>query len=192
MPDAPEAIKKDKKLQKQLGCYWYSDKAIMDFIEAMKRRYPDALFIVTGDHATLNIPFGAGIVPRKGPTLREAHSTCLAIQHRDLQQGWFAGNTIGGHMNIFPTIMELLAPEGHPYITLAKPLTEPVDHVVTPQHWLTREQFGDYKDRIAQANRVTWKELPIQHDCVRFADERQGWLELSGWLARHPELVLKA
>ncbi len=189
MPDAPASVKRDHKLQKQLGCYWYSDKAIMDFIEAMKQRYPDALFIVTGDHATLNIPYASGIVPRREPTLRELHSTCLAIQHRDLQRAWFAGNTIGEHMNIFPTIMELIAPAGHTYLSLAQPLTEPIDHVVTPQHWLTREQIGVYKDRIAQANCVSYEALPLQQDCVRFAAERQGWLELSGWLARHPELL---
>lgn len=191
MPAVPEQARRDKKLQRQLGCYWYSDQAIMDFIAAMQARYPDALFIVTGDHATLNIPYKLGLVPRQAPTLRELHSTCLAIHHRDLQREWFAGNTIGGHMNIFPTLMELIAPTGHEYISLAQPFTENIDHVVTPQHWLTREEIGVYKDRVAQANQVTYEALPLRQDYVRFVDERQGWLEVSGYLARHPELLLQ-
>lgn len=192
MPEAPESLRRDYKWQKKLGCYWYSDKAIMDFIHAMEERYPDALFVVTGDHATLNIPFASGIVPRNEPTLREQHSTCFAIHHRDLSSDWFAGNTIGGHMNIFPTIMELIAPEGHPYLSLAKPLTESIDHVVTPQHWLTRELIGRYEDRVAQANRVSVEALPMLQETVHYEEERAAWAELSGWIGRHPECVCKA
>ena len=191
MPETLESLRGDRKRQRELGCYWYSDKAIMEFVHAMQEKYPDALFIVTGDHATLNIPYEAGIVPRKVPTLREQHSTCFGIYHKNLSREWFAGNTIGGHMNIFPTLMELIAPAGHRYISLAKPLTEPIDHVVTPQHWLTRDEIGRYEDRIAQANRVSAEALPVLHDVVRFESERDGWRELSGWIARHPETCLQ-
>lgn len=191
MPEAPESLRRDHKWQKRLGSYWYSDKAIMDFVHAMQERYPDALFIITGDHATMNVPYDAGLVPRQGPTLREKHSTCFAIHHRDLSREWFAGNVIGSHMNIFPTLMELIAPKGHRYLSIAKPLTEPIDHVVTPQHWLTRGEIGRYEDCIAQANRVSVEELPVLHDVVRFDDERKGWMELSGWIARHPEICLR-
>lgn len=191
MPEVPTHLQRNRKQQKAFGCYWYSDRAIMDFVQRMQEQYPDALFIITGDHASLNIPYDVGLVPRKEPTLREMHSTCFGIHHRDLSQAWFAGNTIGGHMNIFPTLMELLAPAGHRYLSIAKPLTEPVDHVVTPQHWLTREEIGRYEDRIAQANCVTAEALPMKQETVRFEEERNGWLELSGWLARHPACLLK-
>ena len=189
MPEIPAHLRHNKKFVRKMGCYWYSDRAIHAFIRAMQQRYPDALFIVTGDQATRNIPYEAGLVPRQEPTLRELASTCLALHHRDLQRDWFAGNTIGGHMNIFPTLMELIAPAGHEYLSLAKPLTEPIDHVVTPQHWLTRDQIGVYKDRVTQANQVSREAMPMQQDVVQFAEERQAWLELSGWLARHPECL---
>ncbi len=191
MPEAPEALRRDRKWQKQLGCYWYADKALMDFVHAAQEAYPDALFIVTGDHATMNLPYEKGILERREPTLREQHSTSFGIYHRELSRDWFAGNTIGGHMNIFPTIMELIAPAGHRYISLAKPLTEPINHVVTPQHWLTREEIGRYEDRIAQANRVSADALSVLQDVVRFEKERDGWCELSGWIARHPEVCLQ-
>ena len=191
MPDVPEAFRHDRMWQRKLGCYWYADQALMDFVQAMQERYPDALFIVTGDHAMLNLPYDIGLMPRKEATLRECHSTTLGIHHRDLSQTWFAGNTIGGHMNILPTLMELIAPAGHRYVSLAKPLTEPIDHVVTPQHWLTQEAIGRYDDRIAQANCVTEEALPVMQDIVRFADERAAWMELSGWIGRHPETCLQ-
>ena len=192
MPDVPEAFRRDHAWQQKLGCYWYADKAIMDFVAAMQAQYPDALFIVTGDHAMLNLPYHIGLVPRKEATLRECHSTSFGIHHKDLSRDWFAGNTIGGHMNILPTLMELIAPAGHKYVSLAKPLTEPIDHVVTPQHWLTRTEFGRYSDRIAQANIVAESLPPMLQDTVRFADERDGWAELSGWIGRHPEVVLQS
>ena len=51
MPNAPEDIKQSKELQKNLGTFWLSDQAIGNFIDTMRKVYPDSLFIVTADHA---------------------------------------------------------------------------------------------------------------------------------------------
>ena len=189
MPDAPENVKRDKALQRKLGCIWYSDKAIMDFVHRMKELYPDSLFVLTGDHATALIPFDYDVIPRREPTVRERICTSFSIHHRDLTPELFAGNTIGGHMNILPTLMELIAPAGHEYLSLFPSLLEPLDHIVTPYHWLTRDAIGIYRDEIEQELVITPKELPVHTGRKRFQDEQQAWMELSGWIARHPELL---
>ena len=37
------------------------------------------------------------------------------MHHPELTQDILAGNMIGGHMNIMPTIFELIAPKGFSY-----------------------------------------------------------------------------
>ena len=189
MPEAPEKVRTDAMTQRRLSGYWYTDWALFRFVEQMKALYPDSLFIVTGDHSMGVIPFDCDVVERSGPSIREQVGTAFMLQHPDIDAGMFAGNTIGGHMNILPTIMELLAPAGQPYLSLFQPLTERIDHVVTPHHWLTEKRIGLFADAVCQSLAVSPSELPLVPDDGRFRAERDGWCELSGWMARHTELL---
>ena len=190
MPEAPDRVKADAMAQRRLGCYWYADWALFRFVSQMKALYPDSLFLVTGDHTMRLIPFEDGIVNRPGPTVREQAATYFAIHHPELAPDQFAGNTIGSHMNILPTLMELLAPAGHEYLSLFPPLTEPIDHIVTPYHWLTPRRVGNFGDACHQPLWPADGEPPRPDD-GRWQAERDGWRELSGWLARHPELLTR-
>jgi len=192
MPEAPEKLKKDHKLRRQMGGIWYADQALIHFAEDMMKTYPDSLIIVTGDHATGLIPFQCGVVKRREPSLRDCVLTSFAISHPELDSTMFAGNTIGGHMNILPTLIELIAPEGFPYYSLVPSLLEPIDHVVTPYCWETRDTLGDYRDGISQSLAVSEDMLPVAHDSARFEQERAALCELTGWIVRHPELLIQA
>ena len=155
----------------------------------MKRVYPDALFIVTGDHASIPIHPGDTLT-RQDVTLREQFCTSFAMHHPELTQDILAGNTIGGHMNIMPTIFELIAPKGFPYYSLVPSLTEPLDHVVTPYHWLTKENVGSAQTPVYQSTIVTDQELPTKESTgVRYADEIAGVDALTAWICRHPEIL---
>ena len=156
----------------------------------MKKAFPDSLFVVTGDHTGGLIPYQYDLIERREPSLREQLLTTFAIHHPELSAGSLAGNVIGGHMNILPTIIELIAPEGHEYCTLFPSLTEKIDHVVTPTCWMTQETLGDYRNGLSQSLAVSGKMLPIKHDETKFADERDAYCEITGWLVRHPELLL--
>lgn len=189
LKDLPEAVRHNHKKQKVLGTYWYSDKAISNFVKSMQETYPDALFIVTGDHASLPI-HPADTLERQDVTLREQFCTSFAMHHPEITQDILAGNIIGGHMNIMPTIFELIAPKGFQYYSLAKPLTENIDHVVTPYHWLTQTDIGPAQKTIYQSIMSVDKDLTIHEEKsgqIRYAGEIAGYDAITAWIVRHPE-----
>lgn len=189
IPEASAALKKDKKMRRNMQGVWYADQALCKFIERMRTKYPDALFIVTGDHTAGLIPYQYGVIERSEPTLREQVLTSFAMYHRELAPDMLAGNTIGGHLNILPTLIELLAPAGHEYYSLFPSLTEHIDHVVTPYCWLTGDTIGDYRSGRRQQLAVSPQMLPVEYE-ISFAEERAAYNELSGYLVKHPELLI--
>ncbi len=192
MPDLPKSLVHDKAEMRRLSCWWYADKALNSFAEAMRSLDPDSLIIMTGDHSTGVIPMNHGLVQRSDLTLRERFLTSFAISHPELRAEMFAGNRIGTHMNILATLMELAAPKGFSYYSLFPSLTDPIEHVVTPHCWLDREKIGSYGDRTAQSLDISPKEIPMETDTTRYNEEMLGWCELTGWMARHPELLKPA
>ena len=195
MPEVPERLRRDRAAQKVLGTYWYSDRAIERFVLAVRETYPDSLVIVTGDHAALPIPMDMGLVPRRDVTLREEFCTSFVMLHPGIDQSLFAGNTIGGHMNIAPTIFEMIAPEGFVYYSLFPSLTEPVSYAVSPYHWLTRDAVGPADDGQWQGLEVTGE--PVETYRTRdgkplLQKEIEGFNAITGWMVRHPELLRPA
>ena len=171
----------------------YTDKALMDFAERMRENYPDSLFVVTGDHAggLASVEHGekSGLLTRNSLLLRENIMPSFSLHHPDLKPEMLAGNTLGGHMHILPTLMELIAPAGFEYLSMMPPLTEKIDHVVTPYAWLTEDRIGDYDQKTSQQSAPSAQPVPLKQDDVRFAEERAALMEVTGWLVRHPELL---
>ena len=192
MPDIPEAVKRSKKKQDMLGTFWYSDQAITNFIRRMRAAYPDSLFLVTGDHSHIAIRPGDTLA-RQDITLREQFCTSFMMLHPEIDQSILAGNTIGSHMNLAPTIYELLAPAGFEYYSYFQPLTEHVDHVVTPYHWLDETAVGPSGDRRYQPLVASPEPIETHEDAdgVRYASEREALEAVTGWIARHPETCLR-
>ena len=192
MPEAPEGLKRDHQHQQVLGTYWYSDRAVANFVDEIREAYPDSLIFVTGDHSAGPIPMEQGVIPRTEVTLREHFCTSFAMYHRELDQRILAGNTIGGHMNILPTIFELIAPQGFAYYSLFPSLTEPIDHVVTPYHWLTQDAVGSAENGLYQGLAASAEPVESFEDSSgqpRFKAELDGYTAITGWIARHPELL---
>ena len=143
---------------------------------------------MTGDHMGGVLPV-AEVLERKEIALRERVLTSFAMYHPQLMPAHFAGNTIGGHMNILPTLFELIAPQGFEYYAIERPLTEPIDRVVTPYAWVTRAEIGFYAERAEQTLAVSAGEIPRRNDAERFAEERDGWSEMAAYYVRHPALL---
>ena len=126
--------------------------------------------------------------------MRELYCTSFAMYHRDIDQRLLAGNTIGGHMNILPTIFELIAPAGFPYYALFPSLMEPIPYAVSPYHWLTRDAVGSADDDRYQGLAASAALTPTYTDPQgnRMRREIDGYAAVTGWLARHPELLQPA
>ena len=54
---------------------------------------------------------------------------------------------------------------------------------------MTQEQIGVFADEVCQSLQLSRTEVPMQAAAGRFQAERDGWCELSGWMARHPEFL---
>lgn len=192
MPNMPESLRKDKAKLADLGTYWYCDQALFDFVDWIKQYDPESLIVVTGDHSRALLPLNHNIIERKAETLREQFCTSFSIYHKEFSQEIFAGNQIGGHMNILPTLIESIAPKGFEYYSLTSSLFEPVDKVITPYHWLTKEKIGYYQDQIAQPLIVSAQEVPLEQNIRLFEHEQKALMEFTAVIARHPELLVKA
>lgn len=190
MKDAPEVaarIARDKKVSRRMASIWYADQALIRFAERMKKDFPDSLIIITGDHSFGALPYEYDVAKRRDPTIREAVLTSFAMYHRELTPDMLPSR-IGGHMNILPTLLELIAPQGFSYLSPFAPLTQPLSHVVTPYCWETEDTIGDFRSGEAQPLKITDGPLPTEH-LVRFQEERDALCELTGWYVRHPELL---
>lgn len=186
-PEMALALQRDSNARHCMESCRYADDALIHFLREMREVYPDSLFIVTGDHAAGVLPYGKGPVGEE-PAIREQVLTTFAMSHPELTQDMLAGNTIGSHMNILPTIFELIAPKGWTYYSVVPSLMEPIDHVVTPYCWMTSDRIGDYRSGLSQQLAPSDKNLPVERK-QRFQSERDAWCELTGWIVRHPELL---
>ncbi|MCR5176921.1 MAG: LTA synthase family protein, partial [Anaerovibrio sp.] len=88
-----------------------------------------------------------------------------------------------------PTIMELIAPKGFEYYSIKPSLLEPIDHIVTPYSWMTREIIGDYKDRLREQLAESAEPVRTETGVEEYAEERSALQDITGWLFRHPELI---
>ena len=167
----------------------YADKAVGDFVCQMRQKYPDSLFVLTGDHASAVVPFDKGILPRTDMQLREKILTSFSMHHAQLKQEFFANNVLGEHQNILPTIIELIAPKGFAYYSLKPSLMERIDHVVTPYSWMTEESIGFYKDNVWQQLSASLENVPTKNGDMQYREEWMGWQSITGWLLKHPENI---
>ena len=107
-------LKKDKERNKELATYRYSDKAIFNFVDEMKKRYPQSLFIITGDHSNLFGNLRNTSLIHRDYTLRDTYQTVCLFQHPQIHKDFFTA-VRGSHMSIMPTIIEAIAPKGFTY-----------------------------------------------------------------------------
>jgi len=98
-----------------LGHLWYSDKVLGKFVQSFKKSNPNTLFAFTGDH------FGRRYFNSK-PNLYESSSVPFILQSDNLQD--IDKNAIGSHIDILPTLFELVAPKGFQYYSFGIPMQQ--------------------------------------------------------------------
>lgn len=99
----------------ELGHYWYADEVLTNFIRETSSRYPESLFVVTGDHAIR-------CDPSTHPTIFEHQSVPFVMYGAGIKKDLLPPDAVGDHISIIPTLIELIAPEGFAYYSVAPSL----------------------------------------------------------------------
>lgn len=124
------------QLALELGHYWYMDKIVTQFVHETMKKYPDSLFVITGDHAVR-------MNPSRTPMMYEYQSVPLVLYGQGVTPAVLAPDVVGGHTNIVPTLIELIAPAGFSYVSIAPSLTENnMGAAFNRDYFLTRSVMG--------------------------------------------------
>jgi phosphoglycerol transferase MdoB-like AlkP superfamily enzyme len=97
----------------ELGHLWYSDKAIGDFVKLAEQKYNTGLFCFTGDH------FGRRFINYKA-NLYERSSVSFIMYGKNIPKS--LNTTPGTHIDIMPTLVEMIAPKGFEYFSFGNSL----------------------------------------------------------------------
>lgn len=189
LPGIGEDIKrkKNKDSIKSLGTFRYCDKAIFDFVDRMKAKYPDSLFVVTGDHSNLVGLFSNSSITPRDYALREKFNTVCLMQGPSFTKESFAA-TIGTHMNLMPTIIESIAPQGFEYYSIASSLFEKQpDVLVTPYQWITDQQIGHVDEDYAEDNYLQRDSIKQYRPVNNHKEDANYWTYLSTWFIKQAE-----
>jgi phosphoglycerol transferase MdoB-like AlkP superfamily enzyme len=131
----PDNLKNDQELIKKLGHFWYADKVMSEFIAKMRQEYPDSLFIIVGDHADrLNIQLN--------PSLYERYAIPFIVYGKGIHKNVFPEQVAGSHINVTPTLLELLSPQGAVYYSLGESLTRGNKVGFNYGFWVTHDSIG--------------------------------------------------
>ena len=116
--DYPESFKKldDGSISnKALGHLWFSDYAIGNFVKTFEKIDNTTLFAFTGDH------YGRRYFHGK-PNLYELSSVPFILYGSNIKKGLIDENNVGNHLDIAPTLIELIAPKDFSYQSFGTPL----------------------------------------------------------------------
>lgn len=188
-----EDIRNNKERCAALGTAYYADQAVSNFICDMREAFPDSLFIYTGDHSSLYATLGnSSLVPRDY-SFRELFCTPLFIHHCQISKTLFDGNTIGTHLNIIPTVIELVAPKGFEYYSLYPALMEQQpEGLVTPKQWITREELGEISSKKAEKIGESTPQVKDKYDAKdeSFIQLSSDFISLTAWIVKHKDECL--
>lgn len=177
----PDKEKNNQELIKELGHFWYADKMAGDFINKVKAKYPDSLFIFVGDHADrYNID--------KVPTMYERYSVPLIITGKGIQKDFLPEDMAGSQIDIMPTVTDLIAPKGFTYYSVGKSLSE---NKLGQSYafWITADAIGNTDDLVEKPQYFNREVLP---DRTVLENYINGVRAISWWLGKYGTIIDEA
>ena len=131
----PKERQQDEDLLRQLGHFWYGDRELAKFVQAVRAVYPDSLFVIVGDHADrCNI--------EKAPTTYIRCAVPVIVIGKGVYKSLIPYDAAGSHIDIVPTIIEMIAPAGFTYTSLGESLTRTAKRGVNYGWWITHDAIG--------------------------------------------------
>lgn len=113
----PPDIKDDDETLNELGHIWYADQTMGKFVEKVEIDKPDTLFVITGDHAE-RFNFA------KEVDLKILSAVPCIFYGRDVQTEWLRNDQVGCHMQIAPTLVQLIGTPETKYSSIMPSLFE--------------------------------------------------------------------
>ena len=110
--EAHKDLRKKPITAQLLAHIWWQDKLIAGFVREMSAKFPHSVFVITGDHYDREYPFTPSLrISQSVPFIVYAPSLALEVRAN-----------VGAHIDITPTIVEIVAPKGFGYHSFGKPL----------------------------------------------------------------------
>ena len=134
----PPSIPRDKATMDQLGHIWYADQVMGKFIREAEKDDPTTLFAVTGDHAE-RFNFASDV------SLWALSGLPCYFYGDGVPKDLFTESMAGSHLQIAPTLVELIAPAGTAYVALLPPLTQS-DRAFNHRLIIENGEIGEQKD----------------------------------------------
>ena len=171
-----EALKKlpnvdePEQLAVELGHYWYMDEVITNFVRAATEKYPESVFVITGDHAVR-------CDPSTHPTIFEKQSVPFVLYGAGITKDILPPDAVGDHISIVPTLIELIAPKDFAYYSIAPSLFDSDGVGFNSEAFVTSKVAGQIdSDVVELLPHVASNEL----NSVNLADERAHALQTIG------------
>ena len=112
------------------------DKIVTAFVRRTMEQYPDSLFIITGDHAERMNLSGT-------PSMFEKHSIPLLVYGQGVTKNLLPTDVAGGHTNLVPTLIELIASARFEYYSIADSMTAHTEVGFNRNNWITKNGMGE-------------------------------------------------
>ncbi len=146
----------------ELGHYWYMDEVIARFVHETFARYPESIFVVTGDHAIR-------CDPSTHPTIFEHQSVPFVLFGNGITKNILPPDAVGDHISIVPTLIEMIAPKDFAYYSIAPSLFNSDGVGFNTDAFLTAKVAGQIDSDVMEwLPHVASNEL----DNINLADER--------------------
>ena len=100
---------------------------------------------------------------------------------------------IGTHLNIMPTVLEMIAPKGFSYYSLYPSLTQPQPAgLVTPKQWITPTELGETAsglvEPVIEADREGTRKY--EPEDKHWRQVSSDMTSLTAWIVRHANQCL--
>jgi phosphoglycerol transferase MdoB-like AlkP superfamily enzyme len=147
-PSLPDwAARWDEETRRMLGHERYADREVGRFVAAAEKKFPDALFVIVGDHPSYGGDFA---LPGNPPLARLSVPMLLYGSPLGTKRGNHA--TPASTLDILPTLMELSAPLGYRYFSLGKSLFagNRADHALGQERILGPDWMADAYSELSE------------------------------------------
>lgn len=167
----PDNFPDKAAMAEKLQNFRYSDKYIAEFINAMYAKYPDSLFVLTGDH-------GNRYAANTAAGEYERCAVPFLILGKGINKADFAGKYYGAHTDIAATVMERILPKGEKYYALGTDIFGGNLSGLHSYDYLYKNAMGDLSSDKAES--IDGNPLPPESE-IKAAKDRMDAMRKITW-----------